>query len=62
MLLLLLLAQVAAVGVILDNVLAHVIHSVHQKLETLLQVIAGIKLAARHSKSFCTVNTHCELQ
>lgn len=43
MLLLLLLAQVAAVGVVFDNVLAHVIHSVHQKLKALLQVVAGKK-------------------
>lgn len=43
MLLLLLLRQVAAVGVVFDNVLAHVIHSVHQKLEALLQVVAGGK-------------------
>lgn len=44
-LLLLLFAQVAAVGVILDNVLAHVIHSVHQKLKALLQVVAGRKMS-----------------
>ena len=51
-LLLLLLTQVAAVGVIFDNVLAHVIHSVHQKLKALLQVVAGRKMSACHSYSF----------
>lgn len=40
-LLLLLFAKVAAVGVVFDNFLAHVIHSVHQKLKALLQVVAG---------------------
>lgn len=50
-LLLLLLAEVAAVGVIFDNLLAHVIHSVHQKLKALLQVVAGggeIRLSVTH--------------
>lgn len=51
-LLLLLLAQVAAVGVILDNVLAHVIHPVHQKLKALLQMVAGRKISACHSHGF----------
>ena len=41
MLLLLLLAQIAAVGVVLDDVLAQVIHSVHQELQALLQVVAA---------------------
>lgn len=40
-LLLLLLGKVAAVRVEFDNVLAHVIHSVHQELEAFLQVVAG---------------------
>lgn len=48
-LLLLLLSQVAAVGVVFDYVLAHVIHSVHQKLEALLQVVAGGKTAECYS-------------
>lgn len=51
-LLLLLLTQVAAVGVVFDNVLAHVIHSVHQKLKALLQVIAGRKMSACQSHIF----------
>lgn len=40
-LLLLLLGKVAAVCVEFDNVLAHVVHSVHQELKALLQVVAG---------------------
>lgn len=53
MLLLLLLAQVAAVGVIFDNVLTHVIHSVHQKLKALLQMVAGKrKKVTCHSQVF----------
>lgn len=51
-LLLLLLTQVAAVGVIFDNVLAHVIHSVHQKLKALLQVVAGRKKVSMSFKRF----------
>lgn len=43
MLLLLLLTQVATVGVVFDNFLAHVIHSVHEQLKALLQVIAAKK-------------------
>lgn len=41
MLLLLLLAQVAAVGVVLDNVLTQIIHTIHQQLQALLQVVAA---------------------
>lgn len=51
-LLLLLLSQVAAVGVIFDNVLAHVIHSVHQKLKALLQVVARGEMSECHSHIF----------
>lgn len=47
-LLLLLLTEVTAVGVIFDNLLAHVIHSVHQKLKALLQVVAGREMSACH--------------
>lgn len=49
MLLLLLLTEVTAVGVIFDNLLAHVIHSVHQELKTLLQVVAGREMSACHA-------------
>lgn len=53
MLLLLLLTQVAAVGVIFDNFLVQVIHPVHQKLKALLQVVAGMKKKTEyHSKCF----------
>lgn len=45
MLLLLLLTEVAAVGVVFDNLLAHVIHSVHQELKALLQVVAGREMS-----------------
>lgn len=41
MLLLLLLAQVAAVRVVLDDFLAHVIDSIHQQLQTLLQMVTA---------------------
>lgn len=40
--LLLLFTEVATVGIVLDYVLAHVIHSVHQKLQALFQVVAAI--------------------
>lgn len=56
MLLLLLLTQVAAVGVVFDNILAHIIDSVHQKLKALLQVVAGRKMSVFNSFSsfICT--------
>lgn len=38
MFLLLLLAETAAVVVVLDNVLTHVVHAVHQHLQALLQM------------------------
>lgn len=50
-LLLLLLAQVAAVGVVFDNFLAHVIHSVHQELQAFLQVVTGGRNSHLHIRS-----------
>lgn len=52
-LLLLLLGKVAAVCVEFDNVLAHVVHSVHQELKALLQVVAG-----GGKRSACQSHTH----
>lgn len=49
--LLLLLAHVAAVGVVFDNFLAHVVHSVHQELEAFLQVVTGGREAVSHVRS-----------
>lgn len=49
-LLLCLFAEVATVGVVLDDVLAHIVHSVHQKLKALLQVVAvGIHQSEGHN-------------
>lgn len=42
MFLLLLLAYVPQVGIVFNNVLAHLIHSVHQQLQTLPKVITEI--------------------
>lgn len=42
-LLLLLLAYIPQVGIVFHNVLAHLIHSVHQQLQTLPQVITEIQ-------------------
>lgn len=53
MFLLLLLAQVAAIGVIFDNILVQVVHSVHQELKTLLQVVAGMRETLCQSKGLC---------
>lgn len=50
-LLLLLLAQVAAVGVVFDNFLAHVVHSVHQELQAFLQVVTGGRDSRSHIRS-----------
>ena len=61
-LLLLLLTQIAAVGVILDYVLRHVIHPVHQKLKALLRMVAGRKMSACHSNRFCAAIKTCEQQ
>lgn len=52
-LLLLLLGKVAAVCVEFHNVLAHVVHSVHQELKALLQVVAG-----GGKRSACQSHTH----
>lgn len=50
-LLLLLLAEVAAVGVVFDNFLAHVVHSVHQELQAFLQVVTGGRDSSLHIRS-----------
>lgn len=42
MFLLLLLAYVPQVGIVFNNVLAHLIHSVHQQLQALPKVITEI--------------------
>lgn len=39
LLLLLLFAEVAAVRIVLDDILAHVVHAVHQQLKALFQVV-----------------------
>lgn len=47
MFLLLLFAQAPAVVVVLADVLAHVVHSVHQHLQAFLEMRAGAKRKAR---------------
>lgn len=64
-LLLLLLAQVAAIGVVFDNFLTHVIHSVHQELEAFLQVVTGGTDSHSHVRSntvaseIYIITSHC---
>lgn len=66
MFLLLLFAQAAAVVVILVDVLAHVVHAVHQHLQAFLQMRAGAEGKAGHIDfihavriSHTKANTYC---
>lgn len=54
-LLLLLFAQAAAEVVVLVDVLAHVVHSVHQHLQAFLEMRAGAEGKAEHSDFIHTV-------